>query len=328
MWNGEPRGERTGRAGGRRALILLLGALGCGPTMEDQPRYDPLDASPFFEDGRAARPQVEGTVARGQLRLDAHLYEGLVEGEPAATFPFPVTAEGLARGRERYDIYCAPCHDRVGGGRGMGRFAGGGVGKSMLLGMMTRTTAADVVVVGLIGERGREVREFIDTALGPEGLRKAVVVATPADDTPLMRLHGAWLSAAIAEYFRDQGQDVLLLMDSLTRFAMAQREIGLAAGEPPASRGYPPSMFGVLPKLVERAGRSERGSITAFYSALVEGDDPNDPIADPAREVHDGHIVLPRVLAESGYYPAIDIEASISRLLPLMTAPEHHVVLR
>jgi flagellum-specific ATP synthase len=205
----------------------------------------------------------------------------------------------------------------VGGGQRIGLFAGSGVGKSVLLGMMTRYTKADVTVVGLIGERGREVQDFVSNTLGPDGMRRAVVVATPADNPPLMRLHGAWLATAIAEYFRDRGLKVLLLLDSLTRFAQAQREIALAIGEPPATKGYPPSVFARLPQLVERAGNSDRGvgSITAFYTVLVEGDDQNDPIADAARAILDGHIVLSRRLAESGLYPAIDIEASISRAM-------------
>ncbi len=205
----------------------------------------------------------------------------------------------------------------VGGGQRIGLFAGSGVGKSVLLGMMTRYTKADVTVVGLIGERGREVQDFVSNTLGPDGMRRAVVVATPADNPPLMRLHGAWLATAIAEYFRDRGLKVLLLLDSLTRFAQAQREIALAIGEPPATKGYPPSVFARLPQLVERAGNSDRGvgSITAFYTVLVEGDDQNDPIADAARAILDGHIVLSRRLAESGLYPAVDIEASISRAM-------------
>jgi flagellum-specific ATP synthase len=213
----------------------------------------------------------------------------------------------------------------VGRGQRMGLFAGSGVGKSMLLGMMTRNTNADVVVVGMIGERGREVKEFIDRTLGEDGLAKAVVVATPADDTPLMRLHGAWLSAAIAEYFRDRGMHVLLLMDSLTRFAQAQREIALAIGEPPATKGYPPSVFAKLPQLVERAGNGSgnAGSITAFYTVLAEGDDQNDPIVDAARAILDGHIVLSRQLADAGLYPAIDVEASVSRALPQVTKESH-----
>ncbi len=213
----------------------------------------------------------------------------------------------------------------VGRGQRLGIFAGSGVGKSMLLGMMTRFTEADVTVVGLIGERGREAREFIEDILGEEGMRRAVVVVSPADDAPLMRLRSARLATRIAEDFRDRGKNVLLLMDSLTRYAQAQREIGLAIGEPPATRGYPPSVFARIPDLVERAGNSEegRGSITAFYTVLAEGDDMQDPVADAARAILDGHVVLSRTLAEEGQYPAVDIEASISRAMPSITAPIH-----
>lgn len=205
----------------------------------------------------------------------------------------------------------------VGRGQRMGLFAGSGVGKSVLLGMMARYTEAEVIVVGLIGERGREVKEFIEQILGDEGMRRAVVVAAPADTGPLMRLQGAAYATTIAESFRDQGKQVLLIMDSLTRYAMAQREIALAIGEPPATRGYPPSVFARLPQLVERAGNGPEGggSITAFYTVLAEGDDQQDPIADAARAILDGHIVLSRTLADAGHYPAIDIEQSISRAM-------------
>ena len=205
----------------------------------------------------------------------------------------------------------------IGRGQRVGLFAGSGVGKSVLLGMMARYTAADVIVVGMIGERGREVKEFVDRILGPVDRRRAVVVAAPADAPPLMRLHGAWLATTVAEYFRDRGLSVLLLMDSLTRFAQAQREIGLAIGEAPATKGYPPSVFARLPQLVERAGNGtvHGGSITAFYTVLTEGDDQQDPIADSARAILDGHIVLSRRIAESGHYPAIDVEASVSRVM-------------
>lgn len=218
----------------------------------------------------------------------------------------------------------------VGRGQRMGLFAGSGVGKSVLLGMMARYTSADVIVVGLIGERGREVKEFIEQILGPVGRARSVVVAAPADTPPLMRLQGAAYATAIAEHFRDQGKNVLLIMDSLTRYAMAQREIALAIGEPPATKGYPPSVFAKLPILVERAGNGLEGggSITAFYTVLTEGDDQQDPIADAARAILDGHIVLNRTLAEAGHYPAIDIEQSISRAMHSITTPEHQQLTR
>jgi flagellum-specific ATP synthase len=218
----------------------------------------------------------------------------------------------------------------IGRGQRIGLFAGSGVGKSVLLGMMARYTQADVIVVGLIGERGREVKEFIEDILGPEGRARSVVVAAPADAPPLLRMQGASYATAIAESFRDKGKHVLLLMDSLTRYAMAQREIALAIGEPPATKGYPPSCFAKMPQLVERSGNGLHGvgSITAFYTVLSEGDDQQDPIADAARAILDGHIVLSRSLAEAGHFPAIDIEQSASRVMHSVVSREHSEMAR
>ena len=251
--------------------------------------------------------------SRGALNLDQRrpLY-----GEPVNPLERAPITEPLDVGVRSINALLT-----VGRGQRLGLFASSGVGKSVLLGMMTRFTNADVIVVALVGERGREVKEFIDQILGPDGLARAVVVATPADNPPLMRLHGAAMATSIAEYFRDTGRDVLLLMDSLTRYAQAQREIALTIGEPPATRGFPPSVFARLPQLVERAGTGLAGigSITAIYTVLTEIDDPNDPIADAARAILDGHIVLSRQLAERAVYPAIDVDASISRTMPQIT---------
>ncbi len=257
----------------------------------------------------------------------------LLSSESAPLQSRPVNPLDRAAIREELDVGVRAINGllTVGRGQRMGLFAGSGVGKSVLLGMMARYTSADVIVVGLIGERGREVKEFITDILGKEGLARSVVVAAPADTSPLMRMQGAAYATTIAEYFRDEGKNVLLIMDSLTRYAMAQREIGLAIGEPPATKGYPPSVFAKLPQLVERAGNGTEGggSITAFYTVLTEGDDQQDPIADSARAILDGHIVLSRRLAEQGHYPAIDIEASISRAMNhLVTAPHLNLVQR
>ncbi|WP_028534011.1 flagellar protein export ATPase FliI [Paludibacterium yongneupense] len=249
---------------------------------------------------------------------------------PDAYFPLhsqPLNPLGRSPVRDVLDVGVRAINGlmTVGRGQRLGLFAGSGVGKSVLLGMMARFTRADVVVVGLIGERGREVKDFIEQILGEEGRRRSVVVAAPADMPPLMRLHGAAYATALAEYFRAEGKDVLLLMDSVTRYAMAQREIALAIGEPPVTKGYPPSVFARLPQLIERAGNGPEGggSITAFYTVLSEGDDQQDPIADSARAILDGHFVLSRELAESGHYPAIDIEQSISRVMVDVVPPAH-----
>ena len=260
--------------------------------------------------------------SKGPLKTDALISLNGVPINPLSRRPI----------REPLDVGVRAINSILSVGRGqrMGLFAGTGVGKSVLLGMMTKFTKADVVVVGLIGERGREVNEFVLKTLGEDGMKRAVVVVSPADCPPLMRVHAALLSTSIAEYFRDQGLDVLLLMDSLTRFAQAHREIALAIDEPPATKGYPPSVFAKLPHLVERAGNADHGggSITAFYTVLAEGDDTNDPIADAARGVLDGHIILSRSLAESGHFPAIDIEASISRVMPDIVDAGHLQMVR
>jgi len=215
----------------------------------------------------------------------------------------------------------------LGRGQRIAIMAGSGVGKSILMGMMTRHTAADVTVIGLIGERGREVKEFVQQNLGAQGMKKAVVVAATSDSPPLVRMRGAYLASTVAEYFRDQGKHVLLIIDSITRFAMSSRDVGLAAGEPPTSRGYTPSFFAKIPVLLERAGSIEdSGSITGIYTVLVEGDDLNDPVGDTVRSIVDGHIVLSRKLANRGHYPAIDVLESVSRVTRDVISPEHQAL--
>jgi len=284
--------------------------------------------------GAAVRPQRErrGPAIEGLL---GRVVDGLgrpLDGRPLDDTPIAAT-DRLSRFNPLARVPVAKTLDvgvraingllTVGVGQRLGVFAGSGVGKSMLLGMMSRYTSADVVVVGLIGERGREVRDFIDESLGQAGLARAVVVASPADDAPVLRLRAARLATEIAHRYRAMGKTVLLVMDSLTRVAQAQREIGLAVGEPPTTKGYPPSVFALLPRLVEQAGNLGLGSITAFYTVLAEGDDPHDPIVDAARAILDGHIVLDRKLADAGQFPAIDVEASISRLMPKLVDAEH-----
>ena len=240
------------------------------------------------------------------------------EGEPPNPLTRPPIEEKLEVGVKAIDGMLT-----VGKGQRLGIFAGSGVGKSTLLGMIARNTTADLNVIALIGERGREVREFIERDLGPEGLKRSIIVAATSDHPALMRIKGAFTATAIAEYFRDRGKKVILMMDSVTRFAMAQREVGLAIGEPPATKGYTPSVFAMLPRLMERSGMSDKGSITAFYTVLVDGDDFNEPIADAVRGILDGHIVLSRSLAAKNHYPAIDILSSVSRLMSEIADEEH-----
>lgn len=350
----EPQLDRQGvvREGVlRRAIGLTLEAEGCDVPLGSAVRIETQGGS-FVEaevvgfagdktflmpttdlHGLLPRARVVPGWARGRVAVgegllgrvidsDGHALDGRPTPRPEAYLGLtgvpqnPLSREPITQGLD-VGVRAINALLPIGRGQRVGLFAGSGVGKSTLLGMMTRYTQADVVVVGLIGERGREVRDFVESTLGPDGLKRAVVVASPADRPPLARIHGALRATAIAEYFRDQGLNVLLLMDSLTRFAQAQREIGLSIGEPPTTRGYPPSVFAKLPALCERAGMGPagRGSITAFYTVLTEGDDQREPIADAARAILDGHIVLDRRIADSGLYPAIDVERSVSRVV-------------
>ncbi|MFN3886765.1 MAG: flagellar protein export ATPase FliI [Aquabacterium sp.] len=281
---------------------------------EDRTRHLPVGSGLL---GRVVNAQGEPLDRMGPLKD--------VRSEPLARRPINAMERDPVRLPLDTGVRAINSMLTVGRGQRIGLFAGSGVGKSVLLGMMARYTQADVIVVGLIGERGREVKEFIEDILGEEGLARSVVVAAPADAPPLTRMQGANYATAVAEHFRDQGLHVLLLMDSLTRYAMAQREIALAIGEPPATKGYPPSCFAKLPQLVERSGNglNGHGSITAFYTVLSEGDDQQDPIADAARAILDGHIVLSRELAESGHFPAIDIERSASRVMHNVADHDH-----
>ena len=317
-----PAGDVQGLASGARVRQL--------PPYRPQPRLgDPLKPQPPNDRGVLRLPLGAGLLgrvvdARGQP-LDHQGPLRAVAIDPLERNPINAMERAPVRQPLDTGVRAINALLTVGRGQRIGLFAGSGVGKSVLLGMMARFTRADVIVVGLIGERGREVKEFIEDILGADGLARSVVVAAPADSPPLLRLQGAHYATAIAERFRDDGLDVLLLMDSLSRYAMAQREIALAIGEPPATKGYPPSCFAKLPQLVERSGNAAQGqgSITAFYTVLSEGDDQQDPIADAARAILDGHIVLSRSMAESGIYPAIDIEASASRVMHNVTSAAH-----
>lgn len=315
-----PDGPLAAEVVGFKADRTLLMPLG---DMEGIQPGSPVVASgaPFTV---AIGPHLLGRVVDGLGRpLDGK--GPLVGGRRsplASTPPHPLRrrpiSEPLATGIRAIDGLLT-----VGKGQRIGIFAGSGVGKSTLMGMIARHANADVNIIALIGERGREVREFIDAILGPEGLARSVVVVSTSDHPPLIRIKGAWTATAIAEFFRDQGMDVTFMMDSVTRFAMAQREVGLAIGEPPAMKAYPPSVFALLPKLMERTGTGERGTITGFYTVLVESDDMNEPITDTVRSILDGHIVLSRALAAENHYPAIDVLHSVSRLMNIITTPEH-----
>ena len=322
-----------------RAFLMPAGdvhGLSSGASVEPAPAYvavprlgDRRQSQREFGAGVLRLPLGDGLLGRVVDAQGAPMdYKGpILNVESVPMDRKPINAMDRAPVREALDTGVRAINAllTVGRGQRLGLFAGSGVGKSVLMGMMARYTQADVIVVGLIGERGREVKEFIEDILGEEGRARAVVVAAPADAPPLLRMQGAAYATAVAESFRDKGKHVLLLMDSLTRYAMAQREIALAIGEPPATKGYPPSCFAKLPQLVERSGNGLHGvgSITAFYTVLSEGDDQQDPIADSARAILDGHIVLSRSLAEAGHFPAIDIEQSASRVMQNVASKAH-----
>ena len=315
---GEPRAaEVVGFRDGRLLLMPLdtLAGLAPGSRVVGSGRLSRVPC------GEALLGRVVDGLARpidGGGPIEARDSVAAMSGQPAAPLTRAPINEPLTTGVRAIDDLTT-----IGVGQRMGIFAGSGVGKSSLLGMIARYTNAEVTVIAMIGERGREVRAFLEENLGPEGLRRSVVVVATSDQPPLLRTKAAWLATSIAEWFRDRGARVLLLMDSLTRFALAQREIGFAIGEPPTVRGYPPSVFAALPALLERAGTADTGSITGLYTVLVEGDDLNEPVSDTARAALDGHIVLSRALAQENHYPAIDVLASISRLAPAIQSPEH-----
>jgi len=330
---------------------MAVGAIGRVVPAGDRSRAVPVEVIGFREDrvllmplGKADGIEPGSTVIADRYKAAAgvsadmmgRVLDGLgnpLDGGPGLSavrevplYADPVNPLHRARITEPLDVGVRSinCLTTLAKGQRAAIMAGSGVGKSVLLGMMARYTSADVNVIGLIGERGREVREFIERDLGTEGLARSVVVVATSDASPLARIRGAYFAAAVAEFFRDQGKDVLLMMDSVTRFAMAAREVGLAAGEPPTSKAYPPSTFAHLPRLLERAGTSSgRGSITGIYTVLVEGDDMNEPIADAVRSIVDGHIVLDRGLASRGHYPAVNVLSSVSRLMSEVASPDH-----
>jgi flagellum-specific ATP synthase len=322
--------------------------MGCVCWLENQGKRVPVEVVGFTDGKVIAMPlgKIEGVRQGDILQASGRtasigMSEGL-QGRIIDGLGRPIDGNPLPLSLDRQDLYAEPSNPlfrdpirdplqtgvRVidglltcGLGQRIGIFGGSGVGKSTLLGMIARYTSADINVIALIGERGREVREFIENDLGPEGLKRSVIIVSTSDQPALVRIRAAFAATAAAEYFRDRGYNVMLMMDSVTRFAMAQREVGLAAGEPPSSKGYTPSVFSLLPKLLERSGKFTKGSITAFYTVLVEGDDMNDPIADSVRSILDGHIVLDRDLASRGHYPCIDVLASVSRLMPHLVTP-------
>ncbi|MDE7404000.1 MAG: flagellar protein export ATPase FliI [Lachnospiraceae bacterium] len=313
--SGEPAlAEVVGFKEGKNLLMPYQNVEGIGPGSSVENTGEPLmvrvDESLLGHtlDG-LGRPD-DGTILTGEAYS--------VEAKPPDPMSRKIIDEVLPLGVKAVDGLIT-----VGKGQRIGIFAGSGVGKSTLMGMFARNTKADINVIALIGERGREVREFVERDLGPEGMKRSVVVIATSDKPALERKKAAQTATAIAEYFRDKGKDVLLMMDSLTRFSMAQREIGLASGEPPVSRGYPPSVYSEMPKLLERAGRSDKGSITGLYTVLVDGDDFNEPITDTARSILDGHIMLNRKLAHKNHYPAIDVLQSISRCMSQIAEREH-----
>ena len=308
--------EVVGFRGKRTLLMPLADSRGIGPESLLLPTGAPLqlraDAGLIGRViGGLGNPLDKGPPLRGEHTVN-------VMASPPRPLDRTRIEQAISTGIRAIDA-CVTC----GKGQRLGVMAGSGVGKSKLMGMMARNTDADISVIALIGERGREVRDFVDGDLGPEGLKRSIVVAATSDEPALVRIKGAYLATAIAEYFRDQGLDVMLMMDSVTRFAMAQREVGLAVGEPPTTKGYPPSVYSLLPKLLERAGTSPKGSVTGIYTVLVEADDMNDPIADAVRSILDGHVVLSRDLASRGHYPAVDVLESVSRVMMDVTSAAH-----